>query len=293
MGLFDSLIKEGLNRAVNDAVSNTLERKITEAIEPEINKAVNKAADTVLPPKAQEPADRQEVPAAGSQAQWGGLFSGLAGGLQNFANEAAKNMKICAACGEGANADTKFCPKCGAELPEQTVAQGALCQSCGKQNDIGVKFCAACGAKLPSAIAEEKAAKAKDDEVITRWDTLLPKYPKWCFGGHDLGLEKLSENDNGSPYYGFFAGGVGSAEVEQYRQLLKQNGFRPAGQYPDESQLFKRIDNVVYNADIEHAFEVSEHISLYFTVRETSGGFDYVKPEPKKPLGLKGLFSGK
>ena len=81
--------------------------------------------------------------------------------------------------------------------------------------------------------------------------------------------------------------------MEQYRQLLKQNGHRPAGQYPDESQLFKRVDNVVYNADIEHAFDVSEHISLYFTAREPSGGFDYVKPEPKKPLSLKGLFGGR
>ena len=76
----------------------------------------------------------------------------------------------------------------------------------------------------------------------------------------------------------------------QYAQYAKQCGFRPAGQYPSDGQLYKReSDGLVYNVDTEHAFDCSDCICLYFTVREPSGGFDYVKPGPK-PQGFKGLF---
>jgi hypothetical protein len=288
MGLFDNAIKQGLNKALGNAVANTLEKKVTETITPKVNEAANQAADAMKQAGTQTP-QPQNTQAAGVQI--GGMFAGLAGAAQSFANEAAKNMKICLACGEPANADVKFCPKCGAELPAQTAAQGAVCSSCGKQNDIGTKFCADCGAKLPSAIAEEQAMQTKSEAVLVQWDTLLPQYPKWCCGGYDLGLEQVAESDGGYPYYSFSVCGVGQNEVGQYRQLLKQNGFRPAGRYPDEGQLFKRVSGLVYNCDIEHAFDVSEYISLGFTVREPNGGFDYVKPEPtqKKSTGFGGL----
>ena len=42
----------------------------------------------------------------------------------------------------------KFCAKCGAALPETTVAQAAVCAGCGKQNEAGAKFCAGCGTAL-------------------------------------------------------------------------------------------------------------------------------------------------
>jgi hypothetical protein len=291
MGIFDKAIKDGLIRTVNNTVSNTVKRKVTETAEPAINKAVNKAADAVIP-KAQPPQGqgRGQQAAQTNGAQLGGMFSAFTGGMQSFADEAAKNMKICPSCGGAANADTKYCPKCGAELPAQTIAQGVVCEKCGKQNSVGVKFCSDCGAKLPAAVAEEQAAKAKDEAVLAKWETVLPQYPKWCFGGHNLVLETVTENYSGPPCYVFYASGAGSAEVDQYRLLLKQNGFRTAGQYPDESQLYKRVDNTVYNADIEHAFEADGRISLYLMAREPSGGVDYVKPEPKKPSGLKGLF---
>ena len=198
-------------------------------------------------------------------------------------------MKICPACEEPAGANVKFCPKCGGALPEQTVAQGTVCSSCGKQNSIGTKFCADCAAKLPAAIAEEEAAKRKDEIVLSNWDTTLPTFPKWCYGGYDLRLELCSTDANGNPYYAFNVNGVGMAELGQYKQLLKQNGFRPAGQYPSESQLFKRVNGVVYNFDSEDPFSGGSNcIGVGFAVREPIGGFDYV--EAPKPKGIKGLF---
>ena len=91
-----------------------------------------------------------------------------------------------------------------------------------------------------------------------------------------------------------FNGNTGAAHraVEAYRQILQQNGFRPAGQYPTQEQLFKRIDGVVYNVDTEHCFEGDPDCAcIGFCRREPYGGFDYVKPEPKKnkDLDLKDL----
>ena len=79
--------------------------------------------------------------------------------------------------------------------------------------------------------------------------------------------------------------------VEQYRQILLQNGFRQAGQYPIIEQLFKRIDGVVYNVDTEHCFEGDpDFATIGFCIREPYGGFDYVKPEPKKKTSFMDLF---
>ncbi|MDR1464293.1 MAG: zinc ribbon domain-containing protein [Oscillospiraceae bacterium] len=287
MGLLDRAIKNGINRAVGNAVAGAVEK----AVAPKVEQAAEQAVQQVIPPTqptAQQPAPDPAITQQQAQ-QAGAALGGLFGGLNAFASEAAKNMKICPACGEAAGAQTKFCPKCGGAMPEQTVAQGAACPSCGKQNDIGTKFCADCGAKLPAAVAEEQAAQAKSANAMAEWDRLLPQYPKWQFGGYDYRLERLDDY-NGAPYYQFAANGVGRAELEQYRQFALSSGFRPAGQYPDQYQLFKRVDGVVYNIDLEHAFD-SDGMSLYFTTREPNGGFDYVKPEPKPKSGG-GLFGG-
>lgn len=71
--------------------------------------------------------------------------------------------------------------------------------------------------------------------------------------------------------------------MEEYRQILMQNGFRSAGQYPSIQQLYKRINGVVYHVDLEHCFEGDPDCpSIGFDSSEPYGGFDYVKPEPKK-----------
>ena len=46
------------------------------------------------------------------------------------------------------------------------------------------------------------------------------------------------------------------------------------------------MNGIVYNFDSEEPFAGgSDGIGVGFGVREPSSGFDYVKPEPKKPWG--------
>ena len=294
MGLFDQAIKNGINRAVNKTVEKAVEKKVTEAVTTTMNKASNQAANTMTNQTAQaagtpgQPANPQNLQNSG--AQFGGFFANLAGAAQGFANEAAKNMKLCPACGAPAALDKKFCSECGAGLPEQAAAQSSVCTNCGKQNDVGTKFCADCGAKLPAALAQEEAARAKSAAALAKWDAWLPQYPKWDLGGRDVELEECGE-ENGHPYYGFYISGVGANELERYKQLLKQNGFVTAGQYPSESQLFKRINGAVYNFHSDEAFSGGpNNLSVYFFVREPDGGFDYKAPVSPSPKGLKDLF---
>ena len=298
MGLFDKLIKDGIKNAVGNAVEEGLKKAIAPKIEEAAANSVNKAADAVNNSFGQ---NTQETPQSSTVNQesvdkaastLGGLFGSMQGAAMGFANEAAKNMKICLSCGEGASAETKFCPGCGAELPEQTVAQGAVCISCGKQNDIGTKFCADCGEKLPSALAEEAAIQKKNEDVLSSWDSLLPVYPKWSFGGTKIEIEDMGSDENGRTYYSLCVENTNRSALDSYRNLLKQNGFREAGEYPSISQLYKKIDDVCYCFDSEEPFPSdSGRLYVYFLTREPSGGFDYVKPEPKqKSSGLFDLF---
>ena len=199
-------------------------------------------------------------------------------------------MKICPKCSTPTSADKSFCPECGAQLPDQTVAQGAVCTSCGKQNNIGTKFCTDCGAKLPAAIQEEQQAADRNAEVMAQWDALLPQYPKWSCGGTSFHIEDYGSN--GFMFSAEFKNAPQAAHraVEEYRQILLQSGFRQAGQYPSIQQLFKKIDGIVYNAYTEHCFEGDPDCAcIGFCIREPYGGFDYVKPEPKKELGFNDL----
>ena len=286
MGLLDRTIKNSVNRAVNRAVGNAVERKVTEVA----TGAIDRAADKVVPPppppsypQQGQPQYQQPTQPNPAAAQWGAAFAGLAGGMQSFANEAARNMKICPHCNQGAPAANKFCPNCGGTLPEATVAQGAACTGCGMQNSVGTKFCAGCGAKLPGAIAEENAARSRDAATMAKWEQLLPQYPHWNMGGHSLELEDGGIDDKGYPYYSFSVRGTNSAALAGYCQQLKQWGFRPAGQYPSEQQLYKRVNGLVYNFSADDAFAGGAgNMSVWFCIREPHGGFDYVKPEPKK-----------
>ena len=60
-------------------------------------------------------------------------------------------------------------------------------------------------------------------ELFEQWETILPQFPKWCFGGEDINLDQYE--DNGRPFYVLQVSGVGFNELTQYRQLLKQSGF--------------------------------------------------------------------
>ena len=274
-----------LERAIRRGVSAAVGKAMVKAIEPTVTDLTNKAANAI--DQAAQNTEQQVARSSGLE----GAMANLERSVQGYATEAAKNMKVCPNCNKPTTADKKFCPDCGTKLPEQTVAQGAVCPSCGKQNVIGTKFCQDCGTKLPAAIAEEQAQADRNAAVMAQWDAKLPQYPRWTCGGDRMYINDYDEN--GHSFEVEFKNDPSAAHraVEQYRQILLQNGFRQAGQYPIIEQLFKRIDGVVYNVDTEHCFEGDpDFATIGFCIREPYGGFDYVKPEPKKKTSFMDLF---
>lgn len=282
MGFLERAIRRGVSDAVGKAIGNA----VKEAVEPKATEIANKAADAFDKAANNVAQEKENIEKSTSGLE--GALGNLKQSLEGYATEVGKNLKVCPSCGEGATADKKFCPSCGAKLPEQTIAQGAVCVKCGKQNTVGTKFCQECGEKLPSAIAEEQAAADRDAKILAEWDIKLSEYPKWELGGNEFSIES---GDGYIEFSVYFEKDVDAYDmVEQYRQVLRQNGFREAGEYPDKEHLYKKVDSVCYHVDTEHCFEGgSEKADIYFMNDEPTGGFDYVKPEPKK-TGFFDLF---
>ena len=276
-------VSQGISRGISDAVG----KAVKQAVEPRATEYANKAAEH-FDQAAGNAAQQTRQATSGLE----GAFANLERSMQGYANQMTKDLKVCHECGQPTSGDKKFCPSCGAKLPEQTLGQSAVCPACGKQNSVGTKFCQDCGTKLPIAVQEEQAQLAKDEAELAQWDTLLPQYPKWICGGSQFNLEEYEPGVVN--FSAGFHGDTAAAHraVAQYRQILQQNGFRQAGQHPTQEQLFKRIDGVVYNVDTEHCFEGDpDRACIGFCIREPYGGFDYVKPEPKKSkdIGLDDL----
>ena len=125
---------------------------------------------------------------------------------------------------------------------------------------------------------------------MAEWDAKLPQYPKWTCGGTELNLEQY---DSYICLYAIFDGNSQAARrsVEEYRQFLLQSGFRQAGEYPCIEHLYKRVDGIVYHVDTEHCFDGDPDCAMIsFDKSEPRGGFDYVKPEPKKKTSFLDLF---
>ena len=281
MGFLERAIRREVSQAVGNAVGNAVQK----AVEPAATNLANQAAQSI--DKATNKTQTTVTNTSGLE----GAMANLERSVQGYATEAAKNTKVCPNCGKPNGADKKFCSDCGTKLPEQTLAQGALCINCGTQNGIGTKFCQNCGAKLPATVQEEELKAQKNAAVMSEWDFKLPQYPRWTCGGTKISLEDYG--DNNFMLNACFNGNSQQAQraVEEYRQILLQNGFRQAGQHPSIQQLFKRIDGVVYNVDTEHCFEGDPDCAcIGFCIREPYGGFDYVKPEPKKKTSFMDLF---
>ena len=271
-----------LERAIRRGVSDAVGKAMVKAIEPTVTDLTNKAANAI--DQSVQNTEQQVARSSGLE----GAMANLERSVQGYATEAAKNMKVCPNCNKPTTADKKFCPECGTQLPEQTVAQGAVCPSCGKQNVIGTKFCQDCGTKLPVAVQEEQMHADDHASVMSKWDKQLPQYPKWNCGGSHFEIEVY---DGFTTFSVNFDGNTFRAKqaVEQYRQLLLEGGFREAGENPTIEHLYKMIDGVCYHADTEHCFEGdNDTATIYFNTGEPQGGF-YYKPD-KKSFGLKGLF---
>ncbi|MBQ7005876.1 MAG: zinc ribbon domain-containing protein [Clostridia bacterium] len=281
MGFLERAIRRGVSEGIGKAVGQA----ITKAVEPTATELANKAAQHF-----DNAAQQNSRPKAQIVSGLEGAFANLERAAQGYATEMSKNIKVCPNCNQPSDKEKTFCPSCGTKLPETTVSEGAVCTECNKQNPVGAKFCDACGAKLPAAIAEEQAQADRNAAVIAEWDTKLPQYPKWNCGGKNYCIEDM---DGYIRFSADFEGNRFAAEqaVAQYRKALVQNGFIQAGQYPNIAHLYKRVNGVCYHADTEHCFEGDPDCpNIYFNIDEPTGGYDYVKPEPKKQVGLKDLF---
>ena len=267
-------VSQGISRGLGDAIG----KAVQQAVEPKATQYANKAAEHI-----DQAAGNVAWQTRQSTSGLEGAFANLERSVQGYATQMSQNMKVCSECGQPTTAEKKFCPSCGAKLPEQTVAQGAVCPNCGKQNNIGMKFCSDCGTKLPSAIMEEEIAAKKNAVVLAQWDEMLSPYPKWNLGGVNLSIEDYEEN--GYVFGASFNGNSQAAyrAVEQYKQVLLQNGFQQAGQYPSMQHLYKKVNDQCFHVDMEHCFEGDpDRACIGFDMSEPYGGFDYVKPEPRK-----------
>ena len=281
MGFLERAIRRGVSDAVGKAVGDA----VRNAVEPKATALADRAAQNLE--QAVPPTQQQTTQSAGLES----AFSRLENAAQGYATEAAKNVKVCPECGKPNAADKKFCADCGTKLPEQTLAEGAVCTSCGTQNNIGTKFCQNCGEKLPATIQEEQAQADRDAAIMAEWDEKLPQYPKWTCGGCEFYIE---EYDPGCfEFCACFNGNDQAARkaVDEYRQILLQNGFRQAGEYPSIENLYKMENGVCYHVNTGMCFEASsDSPSVAFGIGEPRGGFHYVKPEPKKKTSFKDLF---
>lgn len=281
MGILENAIRRGLSDAIGKAVG--------QAIKPKVDELTNKAAGKMEQAARSASNERESASRSVSQSanQYEGAFGSLKRTLEGYATEASKNMKICPNCKEASTADKKFCPACGAKLPEQTVAQATVCTKCGTQNPVGTKFCQECGEKLPAAMAEEQEAAEKNAAVFSQWDAALPQYPKWDLGGNSFQIKNF---DGYTEFTAFFLTEFAAqSAVKQYRNVLIQNGFIEAGQYPSQYHLYKKVNGVCYHADTEHWNDAgSDQVTLIFNIEEPESGYNYVKPEPKS--AAKGIF---
>lgn len=269
MGFLDRAIRKGISDAVGKAVGDAVKTAVTPMAEKYVNRTAqqldNAASQLDSAGAARQNQEQSGVRTAGLE----GALANFQRSVESFATQMGQNIKLCPGCGEGVPADKKFCPHCGAKLPEQTVADGAVCSSCGMQNTIGTKFCQGCGAKLPFAVAEDQAAAAADEEILARWESELPQYPRWNCGGHDFRLENY---DGARCFIAFFDSPAAARQaVERYRGLAQANGFIMAGRYKEIEHLYKYIGGVWYHIDTEHLFEAGDdNPNIYFYVKEPS-----------------------
>ncbi len=243
MGLLGKVLSNAVSDGIGKGIQNAVGKAVENAVRPAADKLAGQAADHLnqAARSLEENAEAtrtavESAPAspAGGVAELGSALAGWATAMQGVAGQVAQNMKECPQCGEVVTADHKFCPKCGAQLPDKTLGADYVCPECGKQNLPGTAYCVACGKMLPAAEAENASQLAK-------WDVMLPQYPKWTLGGM-LELEECGET-NGERMISLRVGGAGAGQLARYVEMLKADGFAPV--YDGDSDVYwKTVDGV-------------------------------------------------
>ena len=313
MGLFKKLVSDAVGEGIGKGIQNEVGKAVESAVRPAADKLAGQAANQLNQAsqdmaanaaEAQDAAARAAADTASVNASYaaapaapgagaaslGAALSGWAASVQNMAGQVAQTMKECPNCGEYSTADHKFCPKCGAKLPEQTVGAGYLCPNCGKQNVPGTTFCAECGTRLPAA---EQAAAAQ----AAKWEALLPQYPKWNLGG----IASLEESGsvNGAPAVRLRIEGAGRMQLAQYVEQLKAAGFVPYGGV-DSDVYYKTVGGVcrafdktdaLSNGSLDLSFYVGDYDRRAAVKDKTDATLGAAKDTAKAAAdAAKGLF---
>ena len=95
--------------------------------------------------------------------------------------DALNAKKRCPGCGAVVNIDAKFCPSCGAKMPEAEpeeapeAPRAEYCPGCGALRQGDARFCAVCG--QPFGPAEAKGEDAPKPEVEINWPEASAEEP--------------------------------------------------------------------------------------------------------------------
>ena len=98
--------------------------------------------------------------------------------------DALNAKKRCPGCGAVVNIDAKFCPSCGAKMPEskpeepedtQKAPRAEYCPGCGALRQGDARFCAVCG--QPFGPAEAKGEDVSRPEVEINWPEASAEEP--------------------------------------------------------------------------------------------------------------------
>lgn len=246
MSFLKNMIKDKIREGVGGAISSAVQK----AVEPRVSAYADKVArqyDMATEEISQQTARSTRTAASGME----GAFANLQRSMETYATEMSRNVKVCPVCDTPTTSDKKFCPNCGAKLPEQTLADSAVCPACGKQNAVGTLYCSDCGAKLPTQEAQREAGGSGD--VFAQWQQLLPNFPMWNCGGSDYQIEEF----DGCYYFtSVFDNSYAAQEaVRKYRELLLRSGFVRPQDYSGDDHLYKQVGGKWYHADTEHCFD--------------------------------------
>ena len=157
MGILDDLFHNDKKSRFEETMDGLMDREILngKTMRDAVG-ALNDAADGItaglselLGEDAPKPsADRTSVPDFDAKSkEWDRLIEALP-------FKELRKYKICAKCGQTAEATNRYCPECGSELPDHTAAV-RICKKCGAENDPFADTCVKCGADLPFIDPEE------------------------------------------------------------------------------------------------------------------------------------------
>lgn len=301
-------ISQGVSKGLSQAIGSAVERVVAPSMENWANKTAESIREATPEVSQSSATVRSSAPAESGFAGLGAAFSGLESAMSGYAAQAEKyatnlaaGLKQCPACGEATTADKKFCPFCGAKLPDKTLGDDYICPACGKQNTIGTAFCAECGAKLPGKAAEEQAAKDKDAAVLAQFAEKLSEYPVWHGAGYNYAIEDLFTDENGNVIRSFTYhmpdNAAAYAEAMKYRELLLAAGFNKAYDKADDRYLYKNIGGVWHSVDLEHVCVSDDGYGEikfafdkpYIPAPENDNAFDFGDAAKELKNGLKNL----